>query len=172
MTIAKPHKWLLIFILVVAAVVFLFFFRMYHDDIKALKGFMASYEHFDKAISSYTDRGGTDALGKAGEAVIELQAGAPLRLSSLIKNDAELMVQAREVADLSRRELDSLRAYDAVPKRQKPDPNEAAKEDKLHGEYRTFHDKRTAAFARFQELGGVRWLGGRPGEGRTREEVP
>lgn len=171
MTIAKPHKWLLVFILVVAAVVFLFF-RMYHDDVEALKGFMASYEHFDKAISSYTDGGGTDALGKASEAVIELQTRASLRLSSLIKNDAELMVQAREVADLSRRELDRLRAYDAVPRRQKPDPNEAAKEDELHGEYRSLHEKRIAAFTRFHELGGVRWLGGGQGEGRTREEVP
>jgi hypothetical protein len=156
MKTAKPYKWLLILVPVVAAVVFLFFFRMYHDDIKALKGFMASYEYFDKVIDSYTAKGWFDALGKAGEAVIELQANASLRLSSLIKNDAELMDQAREVADLSRRELDSLKAYDAMPRSRNPGPDEVAKEDKLGKEYGVLRGNRKAAYARFRELAGIR----------------
>jgi len=156
MKIAKPYKWLLIFILVVAAVVCLFFFRMYHDDIKALRGFMASYESFDKAISLYVDKGWTDAQGKAGEALIELQARSSLRLSSLIKNDAKLMDQAREVADLSRRELDSLKAYDAVSKSQNPDPDEVAKNDELEKARDFLSGKRKASYDRFQELAGIR----------------
>jgi len=134
MKIAKPTKRLLILILVIAAVVVLFFFRMYRDDVKALKDFMAAYERFDKAASIYSGMGRTEALGEANEASIELRARASLRLSSLIKNDAELMVQAREVADLSRRELEGLKMED----------------------HRLLHEKRIAAYARFQELSGRR----------------
>ena len=134
MKIAKPTKRLLVSILVVSAVVFLFFFRMYRDDIKTITGFMASYEQFDKAVSFYADKGRPDGLGKANEALIELQARASLRLSSLIKNDGELMDQAREVADLSRRELEGLKMED----------------------HRLLHEKRIAAYARFQELSGRR----------------
>ena len=170
MKIAKPYRWLLSFILVVAAVVFLFFFRMYHDDIKALKSFMASYEYFDKAISFYADKGGTDALGKSGEAIIELQARSSLRLSSLIKNDAELMDQAREVADLSRRELEGLRAYDVLLRGQNADPNVVAKEDELKIECGVLRAKRRAAFARFQERAGTQ--DATKDAGRTGEEVP
>ncbi len=145
MTIHKSTKWLLILSLVAAAVICLFFIRMYDGDIKALKSFMASYADFDKAITSYADRGGSNALDQAGEALIELQTRSSLRLSSLIKNDAELMKQAREVADLSRRELDSLRALASRPGDQNPNPDELVKKD-----------QRRAAYARFQDLGGVR----------------
>ena len=155
MRIAKPYKWLFGIILLGAAAFFILFFRMYHDDIKALKGFMAAYETFDKAISSYADRGGIDALGQAGEAVIELQARASLRLSSLIRNDAQLMDQAREIADLSRRELDGLKAYAAALESRDLSPEEALKKDELAKEYGVLRGKRTEVFAHFKELGGV-----------------
>ena len=58
------HKWLLIFVLAVAAGVFLFFYRMYHDDIKALRGFMASYERYDQAISGLSIGRGRDLRAK------------------------------------------------------------------------------------------------------------
>jgi len=134
MKIAKPTKWLIVSILVVSAVVFLFFFRMYRDDIKAITDFMASYEQFDKAVFFYTGKGRLDGLGKANEALIELQARASLRLSSLIKNDGALMHRAREVADLCRRELEDFG---------------------MEGR-RILHEKRIAAYARFQELCGPR----------------
>jgi len=134
MKFTKPYKRLLISILLIAAVVVLFFFRMYRDDVKALKGFMAAYERFDKAASIDSGIARADALGKANEASIELQARASLRLSSLIKNDGELMKQAREAADLARRELESLG---------------------MEG-HSLIHEKRIAAFDRFQELSGRR----------------
>ena len=89
MKIAKPAKWLLIFILVVAAGVLFFAIRMYQDDIKALKAFMATYEGFDKAISDLSQSVADDSESQASEAVAGLSAKASLRLSSLIKNDAE-----------------------------------------------------------------------------------
>lgn len=156
MRIAKSAKWLLILSLVSAAVVCLFFVRMYSGDIKALKSFTASYADFDKAITSYADGGGDYALVKAGEASIELQTRSSLRLSSLIKNDAELMEQAREVAGLSRRELAGLKALGALPGDQNHDPDGLVKTDETEKERGILHDRRRAAYARFQELGAVR----------------
>jgi hypothetical protein len=137
MKLGKPYKWLLVFVLVAAAVAILFFFRMYYGDLRALKGFMASYDRFDRSMSVVDDGGGTGALNQAGEALIELQTKASLRLSSLIKNDAALMAQAREIAELSGTEF------------------QVAKEDGLHEGFQTLHEKRLAAYARFRELGGV-----------------
>ena len=153
MTMAKLCKWPLILVLVLAAVVFLFFFRMYHDDIKALKGFIAAYEKFDQAVSDLSASASNNADGKAGESLIGLNAKASLRLSSLIKNDAELMDEAREIADLSRRELDSLKAQDAVLKSRDPGLK-VAKRSEPDKEVRVLREKRQAAYVRFQELSG------------------
>ncbi len=59
------HKWLLIFVLAVAAGSSLFFYRMYHDDIKALRSFIASYERYDQAVSGLSIGEGGAIEGKA-----------------------------------------------------------------------------------------------------------
>ncbi|MGZ5514175.1 MAG: hypothetical protein ACXW2O_03570 [Candidatus Aminicenantales bacterium] len=150
MKIAKPTKWSLIFILVVAAGVLFFAIRMYQDDIKAIKGFMASYADFDKAISDLSLGGADDSENRAGNAVAGLSAKASLRLSSLIKNDAKLMDEAREVADLAQQELESLRTYKSAIQHENADVNELAEGSRI------LTEKRKMAYARFQELGGVR----------------
>jgi len=144
------NKWLLILVLAVAAGVFLFFYVMYRDDIGALRSFMASYERFDKAVSDLSVGGADDPESNAGSAAADLASKASLRLSSLIKNDAGLMDQALEVADLARREIESLRAYRLGIK------NENADVDELAEASRALTDRRKEAYARFQELGGVR----------------
>ena len=150
MRIIRRYKWLLIVVLAVPTGVFFFFYRMYHNDIKALRGFIASYERFDKAISDLSMSGADDIESKVGNAVIDLSAKASLRLSSLIKNDAELMDQAIEVADLVRRELEDLRVYRSEIR------NKNADLDGLAEESRILTGKRKAAYARFQELSGTR----------------
>jgi len=150
MEIFKKYKVLLVFALVVIVGVFLFFSLMYHNNIKALEGFLASYAIFDQAISDFS-LSKTDGLeSKAGDALIELQTKARFRLSSLIKNDAQLMDQALEAADLARRELESLRIYKSGFQSQNADLDGSAKE------YRVLAGKRKAAFARFQGLSGTR----------------
>ncbi|MBE3130911.1 MAG: hypothetical protein IMZ54_09390 [Acidobacteria bacterium] len=141
---------MLIVVLAASAGVFFFFYRMYHDDIKALRGFIASYERFDKAISDLSMSGADDIESKVGNAVIDLSAKAPLRLSSLIKNDAELMDQALEAADLARRELAGLRIYKSGIQSQNADLDGLAEESRI------LTGKRKAAYARFQELSGTR----------------
>src|SRR5437763_14713089 len=114
MRIVKVY-WLLIVGLVVGLVVvagvFSFGYRLYHNDIRTLTEFSASYENFDNAISAFAVNKNAESESKASDALIDLNAKATFRLSSLIKNDAEAMTQAPEIADLSGRELDSLRAY-------------------------------------------------------------
>lgn len=147
MEIIKKYKVLLVLAPVAIVGVFLFFSRMYHNDITALEGFLASYETFDKAISDFSISKTDDLESKAGDALIELNAKATFRLSSLIKNDAELMDQALEVADLSGKEIESFRAY----KRGIQSKNSGL--DELAEEYGDLTSKRKAAYARFQGLG-------------------
>jgi hypothetical protein len=150
MEIIKKHKWLPIVVLAVLAGVFFFFYRLYHNDVKELTDFSASYEKFDKAISDLS-MSKTDGLERiAGDAFIELNIKAAFRLSSLIKNDAKLMDQAREVADLSGRELESLRVYKEAIQRKNVDL------DGLVKEYVDLTGKRKVAYACFQELAGLK----------------
>jgi hypothetical protein len=150
----KPSKWPLLVILAAAAALVFFFYRMYRSDIQTLKGFMASYEDLDRTISSYLVNGSRGTLGKAAEAVIDLEANASLRLSSLIRNDAELMSWMREVAGLSRQEIDRLQARDRLSGGLNPAPDDAAKAEELAKECTALREKRKAAYARFSELGG------------------
>ena len=145
----KKYKVLLVLTPVVIVGVFLFFSRMYHNDIKALKGFLASYVTFDKAISDFSISKTDDLESNAGNAVIDLSAKASLRLSSLIKNDAGLMDQALEAANLARRELESLRIYKNGIQSQN------AELDGFAEEYRILTGKRKAAFARFKGFSGT-----------------
>jgi tRNA A37 N6-isopentenylltransferase MiaA len=150
MEIIKKYKAVLILVLVVIGSVFFFLYRMYHNDLKALTDFLASYEKFDKAISDFS-MGETNNLdSKAGDALIEINSKATHRLSSLIKNDAELMGRALEIADLSGKELESLRAH----KRAVQSKNSNL--DGLAKEYGDIASKRKAAYARFRELAGLK----------------
>ena len=146
----KKYKWLLIVVLVVLAGVFFFFNRFYHNDVKALMDFSVSYEKFDKAISDFSISKTDDLESKAGDALIELNTKASARISSLIKNDAELMSTQLEIADFSGKELDTLSAYKRTIR-----DNRDADVDRLAKEYGDLTSKRKAAytrFARFQQL--------------------
>lgn len=103
----KPIKGLLILILVAGGVGLCLFVKMYRDDLKALKNFLAAYNHFDMNIAGAVARARIGEVDDAREALDELKARADLRLSSLIKNDGELMRQAREIAALAIREYES-----------------------------------------------------------------
>jgi hypothetical protein len=150
MKIIKKYRALLIIALVVVAGIFFFFYRFYHNDVKALADFSVSYEKFDKAISDFSINKTDDLESKAGDTLIKLNAKATFRLSSLIKNDAKLMDQALEVADLSGKELESLRAYKRAIQSKNADLDGLAKE------YGDLTSKRKTAYARFQELSGLK----------------
>lgn len=172
MEIIKKHKVALVLALVVIGGVFLFFFRLYNNDVKALESFSASYEKFDKAIS-YFSSGKTDGLeSKAEDALYQVTRTASFRLSSLIKNDAIIPPLALEIADLSRKELDYLSAYKKAIQNEPQHQNlDCAKQqslmveiwcggkdanlDKLVKEYGDIDSKRKTAYTSFQGLVGI-----------------
>jgi hypothetical protein len=143
----KKYRVLLILALVLIVGVFFFFYRMYHNDIKALEGFVTSYEKFDKAISDFSIGKTDDLESKAGDAFRELNTKAAFRISSLIRNEKKLMDQALVVANLSGKELESLRAYKKAIQSKNVDLDGLAKE------YNDLASKRKAAYARFQGFG-------------------
>ena len=151
MEIFKKYKWLIIFVLVVLAGFFSFFYSFGRRDVKALADFSTSYEKFDKAILDFSIGGTDDLESKAGNALIELHTKAiAFRLSSLTKNDAKLMDEALEIADFSGRELNILRSYKRAIQ------SKSADLDRVSKEYGGLTSKRKAAYAHFRELAGLR----------------
>jgi geranylgeranyl pyrophosphate synthase len=150
MEIIKKYRALIIIVLVVAAGIFFFFYRFHHHDTKALTDFVPAYEKFDKAIADFSIGETDDLESKASDALIELNTKASVRLSSLVENDAELMSKELEIADFSGKELDNLRAYKRAIKSKNADLVGLAKE------YGDLTSKRKTAYARFQELAGLK----------------
>ena len=103
---ARSLRWIAVLVLVAAAAILIFGLRMYRNDIKELKRFMAAYYRFDTAAAEEALRGQGGGSPDVRRALSELQAYAGMRLSSLIKNDGELMVRAREVAGLAQSEVE------------------------------------------------------------------
>jgi hypothetical protein len=153
MEIIKKHKAALVIALVVVAVPLFLFIRFYHNDTQALADYSASYGRFDQAISDFSTSENQDAdlKSEADDALVELKSrAATFRLSSLVENDGRLMNEAREVADLSGKELDSLKVYESAVQSNNAQVEELAKE------YVDLTGQRKAAFARFRELAGLK----------------
>ena len=159
MATLKKYRWLLIPALVALAG-FFFFYRLYHRDVKALTGVLLAYEKFDKAVSDFSTRllaqnlagppAANDPERKAEEALAELEAKASARISSLIKNDAELMKLTLEIARLSGKELAALKAYKRAAADMSADLPTLAKETA------DLARERQTAHARFRELAGLK----------------
>jgi hypothetical protein len=155
----KKYIILLGMVLIVGANIFFFFYRMYHNDVKALEAFPAAYEKFDRAVSDYSTSvfaakgagapAADDLERQADEALVDLNTKASARLSSLIKNDADLMRTTLEIADFSGKELEALKAYQGTAADKQADLDRFAKE------FGDFTNKRQSAYARFRELAGL-----------------
>jgi hypothetical protein len=160
MEIIKIYKVLLVIAAIVVIGVFIFFYHFGSNDAKALTAFDASYKKFDQAISDFSTpvfasnfAGGTaagDLERKADEALADLNTKASARISSLTKNDAELMRTTLEIAGLSGKELAALKAYENAAAGKTADLNSLAQE------YRDLTNQRKTAFAHFQALTGLK----------------
>ena len=133
-------------VLVVIGGVFFFFYHMYHKDMKKLTDFVSSYEKFDQAISDFSISKTDDLEGKTSKALLELKTNATFRISSLIRNEGEAMKLALEIADLSEKEFDSLKAYKEAIQ------NKNDNLDRFSKQYDDLANNRKSAYARFQEL--------------------
>jgi predicted negative regulator of RcsB-dependent stress response len=125
-------KYKTLIVLALLALVTFFFFRMYHNDVKAIADFSTSYEKFDKAISEYSVNQTDNLENRASDALTELNLNASFKLSSLIKNDNLIPSAALEVANFATEGLKELKAHNK--------------------DYIDFENKRKITYAHFEEL--------------------
>jgi hypothetical protein len=159
MEIVKNYKWRLILTLFVL-IGLAFVYRLYHRDVQALKDFSVAYNKFEKVISDFSRplfapnlegaRAADELERKAEEALTELKTKASARISSLIKNDGDLMDITREIADFSEKELEALKAY------QRGAADKNADLDRFAKELGDLTCERQTAYARFRELAGLK----------------
>ena len=107
----QQYKFFFAITIIVFVGGFLFFYRLYRHDIQALTNFTVAYANFDRAIAVYGASVGDDGASEARDALAALRSASVFRLSSLMKNEKELMSQALEVAAISDKEFDSLGTY-------------------------------------------------------------
>ncbi|HEX9018100.1 MAG TPA: hypothetical protein VF806_02875 [Anaerolineaceae bacterium] len=144
----KSYRSCLVIALVVVLGIFAFFYYFGHRDDTALAGFSAAYAVYDRAIAAAAPGPGSApaASNQADAALADLRAKASARISSLTRNDGELMQLMPEIADLAGKELDALKAYrQALAEKN-------ANTDSLAKAFSDWTVKRQAAYARFQAL--------------------
>jgi hypothetical protein len=159
-TSTKEHGLLLGLLLAlslacIASIIF-FFVHMYQRDMQALTDFMASYQFYDQAVKAASETvfattgKSTPAAGEeelqADAALSDLKTKASVQISSLIKNEKEVMHTMREIADLSDKEMSTLKAYRQAA-------GQDANRDAMAQAFHDLTNERQAAFAHFQELG-------------------
>lgn len=153
----KKFTMLLVIVLVVVAGSFIFFFfRMGISDTKALADFPVDYKNYDQAISNFykavlasnpENASATSYLEhKVDETLNLLNAQASVRISSLTKNDGDLMKVSLEIADLAGKEFDTLKAYRSAVADKTNDI------DKLTEEFEDLRNHRQAAYSHYLEL--------------------
>lgn len=160
MEIMKKFTMLIVIILVVVAGSFIFFFfRMGISDTKALADFPVDYKNYDQAISNFynavlafnpKNASTTSNLEhKVDETLNLLNAQASVRISSLTKNDGDIMKVSLEIADLAGKEFDTLKAYRSAVADKSNDI------DKLANDFSDLRNHRQAAYAHYLELAEV-----------------
>jgi hypothetical protein len=158
-------KYVLVLAVFSAVGIYLILFRMVRNDIQALEDFYAYYGIYDRAISDFSTavrtpnyQGSPVITGDesaASEALSEMNTKASARISSLIKNDEDLMRIMRETAKLAGEEYDALKAYQSAA------ANHNADLEKLGQAFDDLTKQRQTAYANFQELGGQSVTAGR-----------
>ncbi len=155
MATIKKFKWALILALIILTGILYFVNRM-HSDINTILAFANSYEKFDDSINDLsqsivgldlTDVHKINSLEKkADESFFELNTLASKRISSFIKNDSEFMTLEREITDLSKKELETIKKYRNLVQ------NENANFYELTQILIDLRNKRTNAYSRFEHL--------------------
>ncbi len=161
MTGKKGFRALLaIVLLVVAGAFFFFVYRMGANDAKALAEFSAAYTQYDQAIGDFSEAvlspnpmgvANTDNLeSKANQALVILNSKAAARISSLTKNDGDLMKLSINIAAFAVEEFDTLIAYHNAS------IDKGFTLDQLARQFKGLTDQRRAAYARYLELAHIK----------------
>ncbi|HEX9090289.1 MAG TPA: hypothetical protein VF831_02315, partial [Anaerolineales bacterium] len=147
---------LVIILVVVAGSFIFFFFRMGISDTNALADFPVDYKNYDQAISNFykavlasnpENVSNTSNLEyKVDETLNLLNAQASVRISSLTKNDGDIMEVSLKIADLARKEFDTLKTYRSAVVDKTNDI------DKLANDFSDLRNQRQVAYAHYLEL--------------------
>lgn len=157
MTGKKVFRALLVIVLlIVAGAFFLFVYRMGANDAKVMADFSVAYTQYNQSISDFseavlspdpTGAANTDGLeSKANQALVVLNSKAAARISSLTKNDGDLMKLSLDIAALATEEFDTLMAY------HNPSNDKGVALDLLAKQFHDLTNQRQAAYARYVEL--------------------
>ena len=157
----KSLKILLVIALLMIAGTFSFFiYRMGTNDAKALADFQTAYSNYNQAIADFSsavlspDPVGAanidDLESKANQALVILNSKASVRISSLTKNDGELMKVSLEIAALAAEEFDTLLAY------QSASFDNSISLDQLSTQFHDLDNQRQAAYAQYLELAQIK----------------
>lgn len=151
---AKKYKVFLAIVLLIAAGFIFLFIRFGLNDSRSITDFSAAYQKYDAAIADQSNSVLASPASSAGkeqkseEALSDLKTKASARISSLTKNDGEMMKTMGEIADLSTKELDALKAY------QEAAGDQSADMGTLANQFRDLTGQRQSAYARFLTLSG------------------
>lgn len=125
-------------------------------DAKALADFPVAYRNYDQVISDLyraTSANNPDNLAtidildlNADQALTVLNKQASVRISSLTRNDGDLMSASLEIATIAEKELNNLKAYRISA------ANSADDEDQLAEDFVNLRSQRQAAFSHYLEL--------------------
>jgi hypothetical protein len=156
MNIITKHK-LLLFTLASVMLAGMWVYRLGSNDVKAVTDFAASYKRFDTSITDLSTDAQTanpddrlianEAERKADEALADLNTRATVKISSLTKNDGAMMNVARELSELSTRELEALKAYRRAVKDKNADSARTTFTSSAD-----FRNRRKSAFVRWSDL--------------------
>ncbi len=156
MDMLKKYWSLLVIPLILCAGAFFILYRMGSNDAKSLAAFSAAYKTYDQSISDFSKSifagapTSSDVEQKANEAQAELKTQASARISSLTKNDGQLMQVMQKITDLSSKELAAAAEYKNAVGDQSADISQLA------SAFADLTNQRQAAYARFQELAGLK----------------
>ena len=158
MNTSRILKTFLVIGLVAVGGIFFLFYRFYQHDIKALENFTAAYRVFDQSMSDFSgavfasnpeNMPPTNYLEQKADAELaDLTTKSSARISSMIKNEGDVMRTNTEIAALAGKELDALKAYQIAA---------AEKSPNLEGLANQLHEltaQRQAAYTHLLSLGG------------------
>ena len=147
---------LLIALLILAGIFIFFFYRMGSNDAKALADFPVAYRNYDQAISDLYNAilaNDPDNLltidnleYNADQALNFLNKQASIRISSLTRNDGDIMEVSLEIVALAGNELDTLKAYHTSVANRTNDINKFAKD------FTDLRKQREAAYSHYLEF--------------------
>lgn len=156
MNMAMPKKYLagIVIALIAFAAVAAFFYYFGRHDAVALSDFLTAYAKYDQAAADFSRLSQAPAENglerSADQALAVLNARASVRISSLTRNDADLMTTMLEIGSLSTKELAALKEYKTALADGSSDVGQVA------NVYADLTNKRQAAYTQFRELAGLK----------------